>query len=498
MTRKTFASAVTIAAAALLAGCAVGPHFTPPTAEAPAAWRAPQNAPATPSAVAASPLRQADWWKSFDDAELASLETQALQANLDLRQAVLRIEQAREQARITGSALWPSINGNTSFSHQRLSERTPAGSLLGGLSGIGAGGGPGGGLSPQTASIFQNPFDIYQFGAGASWELDFFGRVRRSTEAARADAEAALEDQRAVQVSLMAEVAATYIDLRATQARQVVAENDVTTAEGLFKLARDARAAGLGDDFDVAGANAALASTRAALPPLEQEARVDRDRLALLLALQPGALDAELGVAPAVPPLPAVVPVGMPSELARRRPDIRAAEAQLHAAVARQGVAVAMLYPSVSLTGSAGFQSGSANALTEWAARYTTIGPTIDLPIFDAGQRRANVRIADARAKQAALGYAQTVLAALQESEDAIDAYQQEQVRLAQLDAAVAEARRALGLAQSRFHAGSVSFRDVLDAQSRLQQAELAWTTSRAAAAENLVALYRALGGGWS
>jgi NodT family efflux transporter outer membrane factor (OMF) lipoprotein len=296
----------------------------------------------------------------------------------------------------------------------------------------------------------------------------------------------------------MAEVAATYIDLRATQARQAVAEQDVTTAEGLLKLAQDARAAGLGDDFDVAGAKAARDSARAVLPSLEQEARVDRDRLAVLLALKPGALDSELGVTPAVPPLPAAVPVGLPSELARRRPDVRAAEAQLHAAVARKGVAVALLYPTVALTGSAGYQSGTASALTEWAARYTTIGPAIDLPIFDAGQRRANLRIADARAKQAALGYAQTVLAALQETEDAMSAYQQEQVRLAELDAAVAEARLALDLAKNRFHVGTVSFRDVLDAQSRLQQAESAWTGSRAAAAENLVALYRALGGGWS
>jgi NodT family efflux transporter outer membrane factor (OMF) lipoprotein len=277
-----------------------------------------------------------------------------------------------------------------------------------------------------------------------------------------------------------------------------VAAQDVATAQELLKLAQDARRAGLGDDFEVTSANAALESTRAALPPLDQEARVDRNRLALLLALKPGSLDPELDVASAAPPLPAVVPVGLPSELARRRPDIRAAETRLHAAVARQGVAIAMMYPSISLTGSAGYQAGAAAALTEWAARYATIGPAIDMPIFDAGQRRANVRIADDRAKEAAVSYAQTVLAALQETEDAMGAFQQEQVRLEALDAAVSDARRALDLAQARFQAGTVSFRDVLDAQSRLQLAEAAWTASRAAAGESLVALYRALGGGWS
>jgi NodT family efflux transporter outer membrane factor (OMF) lipoprotein len=497
--RSRALSAAGLAAAVLLAGCTVGPRFSPPAADAPAAWRAPRTAPATPSVVTEAPAAEAEWWKSFADPELAALEERALGANLDVRQAVLRIDQAREQARVAGAAAWPSVTASASATHQRLSERTPAGSLLGTISGIGGGGrAPGGGLSPETASVFQNPFDIYQFGAGASWEIDLFGRIRRQREAAGAEAQAAVEDQRAVQVALMAEVAATYIDLRSTQARRAVAAQDVATAERLLKLAQDARAASLGNDFDVASAQAALASSRAQLPPLDQQARVDMDRLAVLLALQPGALDAELAAAASPPPLPAVVPAGLPSELARRRPDIRAAEAQLHAAVARQGVAVAMLYPSLSLTGSAGYQAGSSSALTDWAARYTSIGPAIDLPIFDAGQRRANIRIAEAGAKAAALAYAQTVLSALQETEDAMSGYQQEQLRLAQLDVATAEARRALELAQSRFQAGTVSFRDVLDAQSRLQQAEAAWTLSRAAAAENLVALYRALGGGWT
>jgi NodT family efflux transporter outer membrane factor (OMF) lipoprotein len=501
--RTALFAAAALAAALLGPGCTVGPRFSPPAADAPAAWRAAQGGPATPSVVTQAPLGQAEWWTSFNDPELAALETRALGANLDLRQAVLRIEQAREQARVAGAAAWPNVTASTSATHQRLSERTPAGSLLGTIAGIGSGGrAPGGGLSPQTSSVFQNPFEVYQFGAGASWEIDLFGRIRRQTEAARAEAEAAAEDRHAVQVALMAEVAATYIDLRSAQARRAVAEQDVATAAHLLKLAQDARAAQLGSDFDAAGAQAALASSRAELPPLDQLARVDKDHLAVLLALKPGELDAELDAEPGgqarPPPLPAAVPAGLPSELARRRPDIRAAEAQLHAAVARQGVAVAMLYPSLSLTGSAGYQAGSTSALTDWAARYATIGPAIDLPIFDAGQRRANIRIADAGAKAAALAYAQTVLAALQETEDAISGYQQEQLRLAELDAAVAEARRALDLAQGRFHAGSVSFRDVLDAQSRLQQAEMAWTASRAAAAENLVALYRALGGGWS
>lgn len=488
--------ALSAVAALLLAGCAAGPSFVPPRAEAPAGWRATTQARATPSAVASAPLAEAQWWASFDDPQLAALETRALAANLDLRQAVLRIDEAREQARLAGVAAWPNLTADAGMTHQRISERTPITSLVGALGG-GRTSGPVGGV-PSAIPGLKNPFDIYQYGAGASWEIDLFGRLRRQAEAARAEAQAAVEDRRAVQVAVMAEVAAAYVDLRAAQARRGVVERQVETAGRLLKIAREARDAGLGDDVDVAGAASALASSRAGLPPLDQQIRGDLDRLALLVALQPGALDSELAASAAEPPLPAVVPAGLPAELARRRPDIRAAEAQLHAAVARQGVAVAALYPSLSLTGQAGFQAGTTAALGDWAARFLSVGPTLSLPVFDAGRRRAEVRIADARAKAAALAYAQTVLAALQETEDAISAYQQEQLRLADLQAAEGAARRALALAEDRYRAGAISFREVLDAQSGLQQAELARTTSRAAAAERLVALYRALGGGWS
>ncbi len=376
--------------------------------------------------------------------------------------------------------------------HQRAAATT---SLLSALGGQAPGGAPGGVATALPG--LSNPFNQYQYGLTASWEIDLFGRVRRTVEAADADTQAAVEDARAVRVALMAEVASTYIDLRAAQAQRRVAEDDLATARALLRLAEDSRNAGLGDDLDIAGARAAAASAEAQPPPLDQRIAADKNQLALLLAARPGALDDELGAAAAVPPIPPEVPVGLPSDLARRRPDIRRAEAQLHAAVARQGVAVANLYPRLSLTAASGFEASEPAALASWAARYLTVGPTLDVPIFDAGQRLATVHLQDVRAKEAALAYARAVLGALSEVETAITAYDHEQARRASLGAAETQSRTALTLARRRYQTGWVSFRDVLNAQDKVQQAQLGLTESTAATAEDLVGLYRALGGGW-
>jgi multidrug efflux system outer membrane protein len=482
----------------LLGGCVVGPNFHAPTPKTPPAWRAATLAPeANVTQAALDPA----WWKSFGDPELSSLVDRALAANLGARTAVLRIEEAREERGVAAAAALPSIGATAAYSDTRISERTAAASLVGALgaaAGAGAAGQTGqmGGL-PAPVPGFTNPFNQYQAGLVGSWELDLFGRVRREVEAADAQTAAAIEDHRAVQVALMGEVAAAYIDLRSAQARRLVAQQSVDTAEGLLKLASDAREADLGSDLDVATAKAALSSARAALPPLATEISLDENELALLMDAEPGDLDAELAAAKPIPPTPPEVPVGLPSELARRRPDIRKAEAQLHAAVANQGVAIANLYPRVTINAAAGTEASAAAALGDWAARYFSIGPTLDLPIFDAGVRRADVRIAGLRAKEAALAYAQTVLQALHEVEDDMGAYGQEKSRRGDLEAAVDESRTALALAERRYKAGKVSFRDVLIAQQHLESAELALIGSTAAVSTDLVSLYRALGGGW-
>jgi multidrug efflux system outer membrane protein len=479
----------------LLAGCTVGPRFSPSTANLPATWSTPMSArPGQPSTVATAPTDDA-WWTHFGDPELDSLIERASRANLDARQAVLRVEEARAQRRLAAAGALPQLDAGGSYETTRISEKTATTSLLSALGGHSAGAAPGG----VAASIpgLQNPFSTYQYGLNASWELDLFGRVRRTIEAADADTLAAEEDARAVRVVVLAEVAAAYVDLRGVQAQRALSAEALKTAQDQLRLAADSRRQGLGNDVDLHSATAAAASLEATLPILDQQASVDRNQLALLLAAAPGSLDGELQSAAPTPPAPLVVPIGLPSDLARRRPDIREAEAALHAAVARQGVAVASLYPSVSLNAGFGFEASRPAALTDWAARYLTAGPSIDVPVFDAGQRLATIRIEDARAKSAAVSYAQTVLEALDQAEDAVSAYGQQQARRASLQVSANESQAAFDLAQRSYRAGSSSYRAVLEAQAKLQQAQLALAAGAALTDEDLVGLYRALGGGW-
>lgn len=472
-----------------LGACTVGPRFSAPAADVPSGWLG-----AKTGAVTAAEPGDAAWWTVFGDAELSSLVDRATGANLNARQAVLRIDEARAQRQIAGAGAWPQISANAAYDNTRISERTATTSLLGALGG--ARGAAPGGVAASLPGL-SNPFDTYQYGLSGSWELDLFGRVRRTAEAADATTAAAVEDRRAVLVALEAEVAAVYVDLRGAQASRALMLDSIGTARASLRLAQDARQAGLASDLDITAAAAALAQAQALLPPLEAQATADRDELTQLLTLRPGALDGELQGTGAVPPLPAEVPAGLPADLARRRPDIRRAEARLHAAVALQGAAVAALFPRVSLGVSGGYEASRPAALTDWAARFLSAGPQIELPVFDGGQRRGAIRLQDARAKEAALAYAQTVLGALHDVEDAISVYRQEQARRGALDASARQGAAALELAQRRHAEGSASFREVLQAQARLQQAQIALVQSTAGAARDLIGLYRALGGGW-
>jgi NodT family efflux transporter outer membrane factor (OMF) lipoprotein len=479
-----------------LCGCAVGPNYSPPTPDVPSAWTGAATPEAPQSGISQRHIEDADWWRTFGDPELTSLIDRALKANLAAQEAVLRIEEARAQRRALAAGAWPSLDANASYAETRISEETATTSLLGTLGGGASQGGAPGGVSSALPGL-QNPFSQYQYGLTGSWEIDLFGRIRRQVEAADANTAAAVEDSRAVDVSLMAEVAAAYIDLRYAQRQRANAEEAAATARGVVKLATDARRAEIGDDIAVANARAALSTAEAVPPPLTVEIATDENQLALLLAEKPGALDPELENSTAVPPLPPTVPVGLPSELARRRPDIREAEARLHAAVAQQGVAVADLYPRLSIAAALGLEAATPAGLGAWAARYFTVGPTLDLPVFDAGARQANVRIANVRAKEAAIAYAQTVLGALHDAENAIMAYEEEQARHVSLDAAVMQDRAALSLARVRYQLGSAGLSDVLNAEEKLETAESALISSTAATAQDLVTLYKSLGGGW-
>jgi outer membrane protein, multidrug efflux system len=490
------------ALAILLSGCTLGPDFTPPNPDTPAAWTPDALLPGAKDKgqrhAAAAPI-EAQWWASFNDPTLSSLIARAGTANLDLRQAVLRIAEARAQRDITAGTQFPTLDASAGYTRQRISERTAFTSLLGGLGGShgpSGVGGPTGGISGAIPSL-PNPFDQYQWGFDASWEIDLFGRVRRSVEAADAMTDASIEDRNAVLVSLQGDVARSYIDLRAAQLRRSVLEDDLKSQREILDLTRDRARFGIGNDVDVANAAAQVTHTEALLPQAAAQISQDINQLSLLLALPPGGLRAELDSVKPVPPVPPEIPVGLPSELARRRPDIRRAEAQLHAATAQIGIAVADLFPRLTLNADAGIQASRFADLSSWAGRFFSLGPSLDVPIFSGGARRANVQLQDARAQEAAIVYAGTVLSALHDVENALTAYGAEQTRRTSLASTLAQNRTALSLSQQRYESGIASFLNVLDAERTVQQTELSLTDSTASVSIDLVTIYKALGGGW-
>jgi multidrug efflux system outer membrane protein len=473
-----------IALAAIPLGCSVGPNFTRPDPHVPPRW-SPASAS---SSVNTEPQAVVNWWTTFQEPMLVSLIERSTASNLDLRSAVLRITEARAEREVASAAFWPQIDANTSFTRQRLSETTTTGAQFTKFGSVKIPGVP--------SSSFPNPYNQFQLGGSASWEIDLFGRVRRSVEAANADLQASVEDQRAVLVSLCADVARNYIELRGAQLRRDVTEQSLATQTELYDLTRQRQAVGLTTELDVANAGAQMDSTRAQVPQLELELTQDINQLSLLMGREPDTLRTELEAARPVPQVPPVLPIGLPSDLARRRPDIREAEARLHAATARIGVAVGDLFPRLTLSASGGVQSQSASDLLKWASRFGSIGPTFEMPLFD-GSRWATVRLQNVRAQEAALDYERTVLTALHEVENALAAYKADRDRGVSLAAAVEQSRDALHLARERYSSGVANFIDVLDAERSLQQNELSAATNTTAISTDLVAIYRALGGGW-
>ncbi len=479
--------------ALLATGCAVGPDFVRPQPQTPPRWSAPPAAAqpegrAREGATSESSADQQRWWGDFHDAELDSLIERAAHSNLDLRVAVLRIEESRAQRGVAAAAAWPSLAANASYERTRLSETTPTGALFTGLGGVRIPGAP--------AINIPNPYNQYQLGASVSWEPDLFGRLRRSTESAGAAVDAAVEDRNAAMVSLLGDVARAYIDLRGAQRSRATALRIIAANQELLDLTRQRRASGLTSEVDVVEAGAELSATQAQLPAYELAITQSINQLSRLLGEPPESLRAELSGEASLPPLPAVVPMGLPADLARRRPDIRRAEAALHEATANIGVAIGGLYPRITLTGGGGVQSETAGELSDWASRFFTLGPTLELPIFDRG-RWQTVSLQRARQKEAAVSYASTVLGALHEVENARAAYDADQDRLAWLATTVEQNRDALELTRQRYASGVASFIEVLDAERTLRQNELSQAQTETVVGEDLVTLYRALGGGW-
>ncbi|HZL99316.1 MAG TPA: efflux transporter outer membrane subunit, partial [Planctomycetota bacterium] len=338
-----------------------------------------------------------------------------------------------------------------------------------------------------------------RYGAGfvASWELDVWGRVRRSVEAAGADFEASVEDARGVVVSVTAETAASYVQFRGFQRRVEIARTNVALQEQTRELVQARFEAGLVGESDLAQARTNLETTRSRLPTLEIGLRAAENRLAVLLGQAPGTLAAELADSRPIPVPPVEVAVGVPADLLRRRPDVRRAERVLAAETARIGVAEGELYPRLVLAGNLGLASEHGDDLFEDGSDEYGYGPSLRWNLFDAGRLRSRVEAQDARTEQALVRWEQSVLTALEESENAMTAFVREQTRRASLSEAVTQARRAVELSRTQYTEGLADFQTVLVSERALAELEDSLAQTDAAITTSLVALYKALGGGW-
>ncbi len=495
---------VPLAMAVAVAGCTLGPDFAPPDAAAPASWFAQHRAPAGATPVLPSvPVAETPdphWWNLFGDPVLTALETRVAAENLDVRTATLRLAESRAQGRVVGADAYPGVNGNASFTRESVSKNGiftafgAPGSSTGSPGTVANGQGFGAG-GPSGANI--QPFDLWQYGFDASWELDLWGRVRREVESASASIVASDEARRAALLSALAEVARDYLQLRGTQETLRITRESLATANDTLQLTREREAGGLSADLDVANARAQVASVAAQLPQLEQLQGQQINAIGQLLGEPPGVLDGELASPRKVPPPPPSVPVGLPSELARRRPDIRQAEAQLHGATADIGVAVAAFYPTITLSGSLSLQALQFSQLGNWSSNQYALGPSLTLPIFEGGKLKATLELRRQQQQEAAVKYRQTVLQAWHDVDNALIAYGAEQARNQRLAQAVAANRTALTLAEQRYRDGLSDFLDVLNAERSLLAAQQQQADSTATVSTNLVALYKALGGGW-
>ena len=427
---------------------------------------------ADPSAVNLAAEPGAAWWKVFEDPVLDDLVGRAVAGNLDLKQAEARLRQSRALFKDARLDLLPRITSDATYN--RSEEQIP---------GFG------------SARV---PIESAQLGFDAAWEIDLFGRVRHGVEAARSEAGASDADLRAAKVSVMAEVARVYFDLRGAQARLAVARANADTQRETVRLTEVRFEVGRGDPVDVRSAQARLSATQATIPELEAQEAAARYQLAVLVGLRPGALDAALAP-PAAPP-PALIkplPIGDAAQFLRRRPDVQAAEWRLRAETARTGVAAADLFPRIRVTGFIGLLSGDVSKLFAHGSQAWSVSPQVTWPALDLGGAHARLRAQEARQDEILAAYDQTVLVAVQDLETALNAYRQQQRQIVSLSEQVEASRGAADLARIRYKEGSIDFLVLLDAERTLLSAEDDLTAAQTSANTDIVAIYKALGGGW-
>jgi NodT family efflux transporter outer membrane factor (OMF) lipoprotein len=416
------------------------------------------------------PQTLAAWWMTLNDPGLSSLIDRAVLGNLDLKKALARVRESRARRGMAKADLFPTLDATGSGNWRRSDKDTGSG---------------------KTSDLFAATFD-------AGWELDIFGGVRRSVEAAGADLQAIQDGLRDVLVSLLAEVALNYLDVRTFQVRLTVAEANLEAQSETYQLTQWRYGAGLSDELAVQQARYNLENTRSQIPTLRTRLEEAMNRIAVLLGEQPGKVHAELEKREPIPVAPLEVAVGVPADILRRRPDIQRTERELAAQTARIGVATADLYPKFTLSGSIGLEVLSLSNLSSSGTWSLSGGPRISWAIFKPGAIRQNIEVQSALQEQALIQYEAAILGALEEVENALVAYAGEQQRRDDLRKATRAAQKTVELAQHKYQAGLTDFSNVLDGQRSLLSFEDQLAQSDGAVTSNLVRLYKALGGGWT
>ncbi len=480
---KQLSVMVAIFSLLLSAGCAVGPNYKRPQVAVPNQWTV---APARGTST--KPPQTDEWWSSFQDPELNSLIERAAGQNLDLKLALERVQEARAVRGIARAGYFPSVEANASATRLR------GGINQGVIRTVPSSADPN--ARPSLISPFET--NSFQGNLSASWELDVFGGVRRGVQAASADVVAAEENRRNVLVILWGDIGRVYAQLRGFQRRLEIANKNIKTQQDTLDLTTVRAKAGLATELDVSRAAAQLESTRAVVPTLLGGIDVSIHRLSVLLGEEPGALRSELERTNPIPSGGPDVEVGLPSDLLKRRPDIRRAEAQLAAATARIGEAKADLFPRFVLTGAAGRQATQLHDLTLGAGNFFSAGPGVSLPLFTGGRIRSNIAVQTSRQRAALISYQAAILNSLEEVQNALVNYSQEQERRDRLNRAVEQSQLAAVLATEQYRAGLVDFLSVLEAERELYASEDQFVQSQTSVTTNVIALYRALGGGWS
>jgi len=491
---KGFASTAIVTLLLAPTACTVGPNFTPPKSIDTPNWNDP-SAKQGPVNQQMNP--DPEWWSGFNDPVLTALIEKAIKGNLDLQQSVLRVIEARQGEVSARAEGLPTLGATGSYKRSQLGaegilESKGAYDQLNQLA------------DKQTSkeiggllNQISQPADIYQYGLSVSWELDLFGKVRRSVEQAGAKAEAAAEATDDALVMLEGQVAQAYVQLRGAQALAASQQENVRIAQDAFDLTQRRQQHGLTTELDVEQARTQLDSAEQQLPAFEKQVAQAMNSLSVLVGEPPGTVDAMVATPAPLPKLPQMVGIGLPSILARRRPDIREAEAQLHAATANVGVAVASFYPDISLTGNLGVRALDASYLTNWASHFYSFGPSVSLPIFEGGKLTAGLKVARAQEAEAALAYRGAVLNALREVENALVAYRTDKIARDKTEETVKSAETTLYLARNRYDHGLSDFIQVLDSQRSLETARQQLVQADIGLTGDIVTLYKALGGGW-